>query len=78
MYEWDEETNDDGDVVEVKGKQLMTDAEATALIKRFRDIYEKGQMMRSYAYYVANQIRAAKSEADASNLNSQQSTIATP
>lgn len=63
MYEWDEATNEDGEVVDVKGKQLMTDAEAQALIESHKDIFDHCKMMRSFSYYTANQIR------NASNLN---------
>ena len=60
MYEWDEVENEDGEIVELKGKQLMTDSEAQALIDKHKDIFEKGRLVRSYAYYIANQIRAAQ------------------
>ena len=60
MYEWDEETNDNGDVVDVKGAQLMTEAEADALIAKHQNVYDRCCLMRSFAYYTANEIRKAE------------------
>lgn len=62
MYEWDEQENDDGDVVPVRGKQVMGEKEAIALIVKHQDIYDRGVALRSFAYYTANQIRNAESK----------------
>ena len=62
MYEWDEEENDNGEIVEVKGNQLMTEAEASALIEKHKDVFESSVRMGSYAYYTANQIRSAEAK----------------
>jgi hypothetical protein len=59
MYEWDEQENDEGEVVTVKGKQLMTEEEAMQMIRDHIAILTRGKVMRSYAYYTANQIRKA-------------------
>jgi len=63
MFEWDEEENDEGETVEVKGKQLMTEAEALALIEKHREVFDQCKLMRSYSYYTANQIRSSEEEA---------------
>lgn len=62
MYEWEEEQNDEGDYFNVKGKQLMSEQEALAMIERHRDIMERCQLLGSYAYYAANEIRKAESQ----------------
>ena len=60
MYEWDEEKNEDGEYVEVKGKQLMTESEAGALIAKHQNVYDRCCLMHSFAYYTANEIRKAE------------------
>ena len=60
MYAWDEEQNNDGEYVPVKGQQLMSEEQAKALIEKHNDIFEQGQLMGSFAYYTANQILNAE------------------
>ena len=54
MYEEDDEGNP------IKTNPLMTEAEANALIEKHKDVFEHCRMMRSFAYYTANEIRKAE------------------